>query len=117
MGAAMKSCLQPLYVRACQPNTTTLNEALKDSIAATIHLLQNQKPKLIPFDHKVPAVLYADAFFEAGDRRIKVGQAKVGDYDQAATGTGDHAEVPARGSVGLDRQHGRASSLVERLWP
>ena len=50
----MKSCLQPLYVRACQPNTTTLNEALKDSIAATIHLLQNQKPKLIPFDHKVP---------------------------------------------------------------
>ena len=85
MGAAMKSCLQPLYVRACQPNVTHVTEALQDAIQTILHLLETQKPKLIPFDHKTPAVLYADAFFEAGDRKIKVGEACTADYDKSAT--------------------------------
>ena len=85
MGAAMKSCLQPLYVRACQPNTSHLTEALKDSISTIIYLLEHQKPKVVPFDYRAPAVLYADAYFEAGDRKIKVGQADSTDYDPAAT--------------------------------
>ena len=84
-GAAMKSCLQPLYVRACQPNTTQMTEALQDAIETILHLLQLQKPKLIPFNHQSPAVLYADAFFEAGDRKIKVGEALASDYDKSAS--------------------------------
>ena len=86
MGQAAKSCLQPVYQRGYMDTTSTkLNEALQDAIKTMLHLLSKLKPKIFHFDYQAPAVIFADAFFQAGDRKIKVSAATTKDYDPDAS--------------------------------
>ena len=52
-----------------------LQRSLKDCVKALVAILANLQPKRIPLDYgSAPiAVLYADAFFLDGERRIKAG--------------------------------------------
>ena len=84
-GAAMKSCLQPIYGRACQRGCSRLSPALQDAIQTIIHLLRHQQPRIMSFEHQAPAVLFADAYFQAGDKKIRVSQATADDVDSNAT--------------------------------
>eukprot|EP00435_Cladocopium_sp_Y103_P058746 s29_g20.t1 len=81
-GQVMKSCLKPLYQRAYHGDQHgPLNEALQDAIDTMIHLLQNIQPKIVRFHFETPAVLYADAYFQAGDQKIRISQAPDHKWD------------------------------------
>ena len=85
-GQAMRACLKPLYHRAYQgPQSGPLGVGLQDAIDTMIHILENLQPRIIRFQPRVPAVLYADAFFQAGDRRIKISDADTADWDPDIT--------------------------------
>ena len=85
-GQAMRACLKPLYHRAYQgPPSGPLGAGLQDAIDTMIHILENIKPRLIRFEFQTPAVMYADAFFQAGDRKIKISEADTADWDSDIT--------------------------------
>ena len=84
-GQTMKACLKPLYQRAFQGGSEQpLTEALVDAIDTMCHILSHVQPRIIRFKPATPAVLYADAYFKAGDQRIKIADAENHEWDPAA---------------------------------
>ena len=62
---------------------TPLWEALLDAIDTMI--MRHVKPKIVRFSSETQAVLYADAYFMAGDRRIKLKDAAEMTWDADAS--------------------------------
>eukprot|EP00438_Fugacium_kawagutii_P030366 Skav223249 [mRNA] locus=scaffold2231:525208:526590:- [translate_table: standard] len=85
-GNAMQACLLPLYHHG-HGTMGTLNStaALRDCMETITFILQNLKPKVVEFHQHQAAVIYADAYFEAGDRRIKLSEARQLPWDAAAS--------------------------------
>ena len=65
IGQAVKSCLMPLYRMAHYHTQAKLSEGLRDSLTTLRYLLGQLQPKVFSvfrFDHKTPAVIFADAY-------------------------------------------------------
>ncbi|CAE6912084.1 DSK2B [Symbiodinium sp. CCMP2592] len=74
-GQAAASAMKPLYSRAHDRNDqdhAQLNGPLRCSLVSLKSLLQHAQPRWVPFNPEshASAVLYADAFFELGDRKF-----------------------------------------------
>ena len=100
-GQMLRSCLMPLYQRGYQQSRkTALSEGLRDALETIQHLLVVMKPKTIAFTPSTPAVIYADAFFSAGDKKIRISEAFDADIDADITnlylnGWGFVAKLPS----------------------
>lgn len=85
-GQAIKSCLMPLYGHCHRTqDCDQVDMALQDAITTMIFILEHLRPKVVNFTHQSPATLYADAYFLAGDRRIKIGSAHNEEWDAVAS--------------------------------
>eukprot|EP00438_Fugacium_kawagutii_P029339 Skav210188 [mRNA] locus=scaffold2101:315256:320021:- [translate_table: standard] len=77
------AALHPLYARAHglgnQTSANELNDTLVSSIETLIQLLEHLQPRHIPVLHgpSPTAVIYTDAFFEAGDLHQRVGHTSI----------------------------------------
>ena len=85
IGQAVKSCLMPLYRRAYTTAKAELSDGLRDSLRTLHYLLGQLSPKIFKFDYKAPAIIYANAYFQSGDRKIRLTEAKPEDIDADAT--------------------------------
>jgi hypothetical protein len=70
-GRASGSALKPLYSRANSGNKhTSISTPIKAAFKFLLQVLQNPKPRTSPMlqdQHRRVSILYADAFFDAGD--------------------------------------------------
>eukprot|EP00438_Fugacium_kawagutii_P016206 Skav224056 [mRNA] locus=scaffold534:436788:437924:- [translate_table: standard] len=84
-GQALKACLGPLYHHSYHGDDhKTLPTGLRDAMQTTIFILDNLQPKIYQFNYTAPAILYADAYFQAGDLKLKLSQAWDSDWDTTA---------------------------------
>ena len=85
-GQALRSCLMPLCQRGYQqPGKIKLSDSLRDALLTIQYLLTVMKPKIVHFKMTQPAVIYADAFFTAGDKKIKLSDAATAEFDADIT--------------------------------
>ena len=49
---------------------------MADAIDTMVHIMQNIQPKVTKFHYQTLTVLYAGAFFTAGDRKIRISEAE-----------------------------------------
>ena len=85
-GQALRSCLMPLYQRGYQqPGKIKLSDSLRDALLTIQYLLTVMKPKIVHFKMTQPAVIYANAFFTAGDKKIKLSDAATAEFNADIT--------------------------------
>ena len=80
-GQVGKATLAPIYARAAntapEPHNL-LTHALRAAIQTVMSLIQTSIPRSVPFVNRVPmSIVYADAFFQQGDRKFKVGSGSI----------------------------------------
>lgn len=70
-GNVMRTCLTPLYTRASSANNDDkLNDEMVDALQTIQQVLKVGKPRHFAFKPDPASVVYADAFFLAGDKRL-----------------------------------------------
>eukprot|EP00438_Fugacium_kawagutii_P020595 Skav222350 [mRNA] locus=scaffold3497:166552:168456:+ [translate_table: standard] len=85
-GKAMQACLLPIYHHGNHYNgDAKISAAMRDCMETVIFLLENLQPKIIEFKTQLAAVIYADAYFEAGDRQIRLSEARQMAWDASAS--------------------------------
>ena len=76
-GAVGRAAIQPIHKSAAQPALmeTNLTPKLVDALMASAALLENIRPRFIPYSGPKPAqaTIFADAFFVDHGRRVKAG--------------------------------------------
>ena len=75
LSQTIRCCLQPLYARAAAPiqhAQTSLGDGIRDSLVTLLHVLPIAKPRVFKFESQPCTIVYADAFFQAGDERLSV---------------------------------------------
>ena len=75
MSQTIRCCLQTLYARAAAPiqcAQTPMGEGVTDSLITLLHILPIAKPRVFRFQYQPCTVIYADAFFQAGDERLSI---------------------------------------------
>ena len=78
MSQTIRCCLQPLYARAATPvqhAQTPLGDGLTDALKTVLMILPEAKPRHFEFRTPQCSIVYADAYFQAGDQKISVGRA------------------------------------------
>lgn len=80
-GQVGKATLAPIYARAANTNPephNLLTHALRAAIKTVLALIQNNQPRLVPFNSTAPVtVIYTDAFFQQGDKTYKIGSSAM----------------------------------------
>ena len=75
MSQAIRCCIQPLYARASAPiqhAQTPLGSGITDALQTLLHVLPSLKPRTFNFTKTACTIVYADAYFQAGDQRLSV---------------------------------------------
>ena len=71
----IRCCIQPLYARASAPvqhAQIPLGSGITDALQTLLHVLPTIKPRTFNFIQKACTIVYADAYFQAGDQRLSV---------------------------------------------
>eukprot|EP00438_Fugacium_kawagutii_P022680 Skav224904 [mRNA] locus=scaffold1112:436912:441234:- [translate_table: standard] len=80
-GQAMKACLVNMYAQAHHSNADdTIGLGLRDSIQTIIFILEHLQPKVHVFSQPQAAILYADAYLLAGDKKVSLSTAMDMDW-------------------------------------
>ena len=78
-GQSIRACLYPLYKHAAasahQSSRTKLSPGTRDALATILQLLPKMRPMQLDFNTEPTSVIYADAYFKAGERTIRLSAA------------------------------------------
>eukprot|EP00438_Fugacium_kawagutii_P014457 Skav223504 [mRNA] locus=scaffold1160:147994:152414:- [translate_table: standard] len=95
-GSSIRACMHPLYKHATTASLNhrncQLQDDTRDAIESLLQLLPRQQPFEAHYTDQPTSVLYADAFFKAGDKRIRLSEAT-----QDATWSADAANLMENG--------------------
>ncbi|CAK9026226.1 unnamed protein product, partial [Durusdinium trenchii] len=86
---AIRCCIQPLYARASAPvqhAQIPLGDGIRDALQTVLMILPNARPRIFQFFQSPCSIVYADAYFQAGDEKINLSTAlKRQDWHTDAT--------------------------------
>ena len=78
LSQTIRCCIQPLYARAAAPvqhAQIPLGNGIKDALKTILNILPSAHPRVFQFSKPACTIVYADAYFQAGDKKISVRQA------------------------------------------
>ena len=75
LSQTIRCCIQPLYARASAPvqhAQIPLGDGVREALTTVLMILPNARPRIFHFSQPPCSIVYADAYFQAGDEKIDI---------------------------------------------